>query len=551
MPKKIRQWLDSRRVITALGRPVRPGDILILVRRRDQFFDAMIRALRQLNVPVAGADRIILNTHLAVQDLLALGQFLILPEDDLALACVLKSPLVSHPDGGPFDDEHLFKLAHDRGKATLWERLAAAGDLSPIYRQLTQWMELARTLSPFDFFSAVLTSGSPNIRQRMLSRLGREAHDLIDAFLNLALDFERQETPSLPGFLTWFTSAETEIKRDMEQDGGEVRIMTVHGAKGLEASIVFLPDTCALPHTGDDLTFFVFDDGCGRKLPLWRLSNGIRSARLEALQDKVKDRLSEEYRRQLYVAMTRAADELYICGHTSNSAPAGESWYAMVRRALGDAGIDTDIIQRVGEQTADPFDRRRREEDEVSPSEPPVWFRQPVAAAAPLPPGRPSARDVRSDAAASRGVAIHKLFQILPDIEPHRRAASARRLLARRGFAPAEADEILNAVIALLEHPQIAPYFVPSGLPEAAIATQQMLGRIDRIVLDGDRILILDYKTDREPPATADQVSPIYIKQLQAYRDVLQILLPNRPVSAAILWTPDPPLHADHAALTL
>ncbi|CAN5562514.1 double-strand break repair helicase AddA [soil metagenome] len=538
----IRDWLDKRRFITALGRPVRPSDILILVRRRDQFFDAMIRALRQKNVPVAGADRIILNAHLAVQDLLALGQFVTLPEDDLSLASVLKSPLVSHPEGRPFNDGDLFHLAHDRGRASLWDRLAAADTLSAIHRQLVQWMDFARSLSPFDFFSAVLTSGSPNIRQRMLSRLGSEAGDLIDAFLNLALDFERQETPSLSGFLTWFTAAETEIKRDMEQDGGEVRIMTVHGAKGLEASVVFLPDTCALPHVTDDLMFFVFEDAQGRKLPLWRLSNGIRSPQLVSLQNEVKRRHNEEYRRQLYVAMTRAADELYICGHTSDKKPSEESWYAMMQRSVTAAPDGDGIIRLRGTQSETPFDRRQQDADAAEAPALPPWAGEAAASTRPPPPWRPSARDVRSDAAAARGTAIHKLFQILPELAPGRRLASARRLLARRGFSEPEIKEITGSILAIIEHPDFAPFFVPCSLGEAGIAARQMSGRVDRIVLETGRVLILDYKTDRDPPATPAEVSPAYIKQLAAYRSTLQTVFPGLQVAAALLWTEIPRL---------
>src|SRR5690606_14520776 len=251
--RRIDGWLRHGEVLEARGRPVRPGDILILVRRRDAFSDAMVRALKRHDIPVAGADRMVLTAHIAVLDLLALARFVLLADDDLTLAEVLKSPLVARDDGGWIDDDDLFALAWQR-PASLWQALGAAAragaGLRRAHGQLAAWRDLGARASPYEFFSAVL--GADGGRRRFLARLGAEAADPLDEFLALALAHEHQYTPSLEGFLHWIGEAETEIKRDMEHGRDEVRIMTVHGAKGLEANIVILPDTCAAPTARHD-----------------------------------------------------------------------------------------------------------------------------------------------------------------------------------------------------------------------------------------------------------------------------------------------------------
>jgi ATP-dependent helicase/nuclease subunit A len=295
----IAAWLTEGRRITALGRPVRPGDILILVRSRNDFFTSMLRELNRLRVPVAGADRVTLNEHIAIQDLLALGQFIVLPEDDHALACLLKSPLIRHPDGRAFNDDDLFALANGRGRQSLWRRLLDAQELQPVCARLRQWMAISAGESPFGFYARLLGEDMPSVRQNILARLGPEAVDLIDAFLNLALDYEQRETPSLQGFLHWFTSADTEIRRDMDQASDVVRIMTVHGAKGLEAPIVFLPDTCSLPDDRNEVQPLMIPAPEGKLIPFWRFGGGVEAPGVTALRNLLRDQRMDEYRRQL------------------------------------------------------------------------------------------------------------------------------------------------------------------------------------------------------------------------------------------------------------
>ncbi len=547
----IAQWLKEKRWIESLGRPVKPGDILILVRSRSDFFSSMLRELNRCRVPVAGADRVTLNDHIAIQDLLVLGQFTVLPEDDHALACLLKSPLVSHPAGRAFSDDDLFDLAQGRGRQSLWQRLQGNDVLAPVAARLRNWMAVAARESPFGFYSRVLGEDMPSLRQNILSRLGPEALDLIDAFLNRALDYEQRETPSLQGFLHWFTSADTEIRRDMDQSGDVVRIMTVHGAKGLEANIVFLPDTCQPPDDRNEVQPLLLPAPEGKLVPFWRFGGGVEAPEVAAKRDLLRDQRLDEYRRQLYVALTRARDELYICGYTSDEAPKASSWYSLIETSLEDYRKDDGLIRNKGVQTAPPpAARMDGEPDALVPA--PAWMRQ-------KPPREWAGRDwinpsrlVRKGpqapaAAMEQGRALHRLFQLLPDMPAPERAEAAQRLLARRGIAGAKARTLGERVIAIIEHPDYAAWFEGGGLAEiplmAELGTEGLLaGQVDRVVVRADEVLILDYKSDRAPPRDVAAIPPAYVAQLAAYRAALARMFPQKAVTAALLWTETPQL---------
>ncbi|MBM3522565.1 MAG: double-strand break repair helicase AddA, partial [Alphaproteobacteria bacterium] len=321
-------WLASGEPIGEEGRPIRAGDVMILVRRRNAFFVEMVRALKAKDIAVAGADRLILAEHIAILDLIAVGRFVLLPEDDYALACALKSPLFG------FDDDDLFALCHGRDGA-LWPMLRARADERPRWRaavdRLGELLGRADRMPPFEFYARLL--GADGARAKFLARLGPEAADPLDEFLSLALATERDHVPSLEGFLQRLERGGAEIKRDMEQARDEVRVMTVHAAKGLEAPIVFLPDTASAPDHRQDPTLF-WPEPDGKALLLWpaRRDNDAGLSR-EARAANAQSRL-EEYRRLLYVATTRARDRLYVCGWRGQREAPAHCWHALVERAL-------------------------------------------------------------------------------------------------------------------------------------------------------------------------------------------------------------------------
>ena len=328
----IKGWLERGEMLPSENRRIRPGDILILVRKRAPFAPQMVSALKARRIPVAGADRLPLTSQIAVMDLMALGQVMVLPEDDLALAALLKSPLIG------LDDDDLIALAPDR-EGSLWRALQEARD--PRHRAavetLQRWQALSLRLAPYEFFAALLDGEGQ--RGRMLARLGPDAADPIDEFLNLALGFGEHSPPTLQGFLAALRGSAHEIKRDMEQGRDEVRVMTVHGSKGLEAPIVFLPDTCQaaagkspgalVAHVGEEME----DDG--PRPFLWPVKDTSKVPAVQAGRQARERAEREERHRLLYVALTRPRDRLYIAGFKQSTAKLAEDcWYALASDAL-------------------------------------------------------------------------------------------------------------------------------------------------------------------------------------------------------------------------
>ncbi len=345
---RIDGWLKAGEMLASEGRPIRPGDVMILVRRRERFAEAMIRCLKERGIPVAGSDRMVLTEQLAVMDLMALGRFLLLPEDDLTLAEVLKGPLFG------LDDDDLFALAWRRD-GTLWEALRRRAGERPVWQAakdgLGRLLDRADFVPPFEFFSDVLGPGGG--RRKILGRLGVDAGDPLDEFLALAQMYERDHVPSLQGFLHWLEAGRTEIKRDLEHGRGEVRVMTVHGAKGLQANVVFLPDTCTVPDPRLDARV-LWHEG-PPPAALWPAFRANEEATCRALREAARQRQAQEYRRLFYVAMTRARDRLYVCGWETARGRGEDCWYDRIVTALKDRAEAVDVgFEGPGWRVSDP-----------------------------------------------------------------------------------------------------------------------------------------------------------------------------------------------------
>lgn len=585
---QIKAWLDKAEVLEARGRPIRPGDIMVLVRRRNAFVQHLVRALKDRDVPVAGVDRMVLAEQLAVMDLLALARFLLLPEDDLTLATVLKSPLVG------LSEEQLFQAAYDR-PGHLWPALiarASAADADPALRRARDWLEelLARTdfRAPFELFAGVLTRPCPadpdaatggSGRRAMLARLGAEAVDPLDEFMSAALSFERENVPSLQGFLHWLETGRTEVKRELDTGkgpaGGRVRIMTVHGSKGLQAPVVILPDTLSVP---DRSPRILWPDGSdSRDVPLYAPRAAMETVSCKAAKAEANRRRDQEYRRLLYVALTRAEDRLVVCGFETAKAAPDHAWYHLARRALSEVAAERDfdfreVSPRDGwsgpglviqdRQVSPP--RRDPEDAEATLPVPaiPAWARGPAppepSPTRPLTPSRPEGAEpaARSPLGPDdghrfkRGGLIHKLLQVLPDLPEDRRPDAALAWLARPGHALTEEQqgEIAAETLRILMDPRFAPLFGPGSRAEVPVvgligpegAKKALSGQIDRLLVTDDTVWIIDYKTNRPPPTREEDVSPVYVAQMAAYRAVLRLIYPGRTVRCLLLWTDGP-----------
>jgi ATP-dependent helicase/nuclease subunit A len=564
---KIRYWIENKEVLASKNRPLRAGDIMILVRRRGTFVEKLVRALKRNNIPVAGVDRMVLSEQLAVRDLIALGEFLLLPEDELTLATVLKGPLIG------FSEDDLFDLTYDRGEENLWSVLRRRRAENPIYdlaaEELTGLLARVDFTPPFELFAEIL--GSRGGRKKILSRLGSDSNDPIDEFLTLAFDYERSQVPSLQGFLRWLDTNEIEVKRDLEQSTrDEVRVMTVHGSKGLEAPVVFLPDSLQVP--GQVPRILWNKEG----LFLWPPRRRYAETQCEealAAAAKTRDR---EYRRLLYVAMTRAEDRLYVCGwHTRRRASKG-NWYELVESAMADVSDPfefdcTDIAVHGWKGTGWRLSNPQQQASEFSREDVrraiasntlPGWVKRLPPAERipprPLAPSRPddfepaTSSPVGSDTAVSfrRGLIIHRLLQLLPLISEPKRAKAAARFLARPVHNLSEKDQetYTSEILAVLAHPDFAELFGPNSRSEVPVTgrlgSHVVAGQVDRLVVQHDRVIIVDYKSNRPPPADIRDVPRIYMRQMAAYRTVLRPVFPERPIDCALLWTDVPYLMA-------
>ena len=556
----------ARTVKAWTTRGTRPRDVLILVRQRGPAFEAVIRALKRENIAVAGADRLILTEHIAIMDLLVLGDALLLPDDDLALATALKSPLFG------LNDEQLYALAYGR-KGPLRNVLRAKANNDPLFaaasKALDQLADKARALTPFAFYAHVL--GARQGRAKILARLGLEASDPLDEFLNLALAYEQRETPSLQGFLNWIRAAQSEVKRDMELARDEVRVMTVHGAKGLEAKNVILIDaTTTRPegaHPPRLLTAPITAAPPDATALIWAVAKDKDAGPMVGARDAARGAARDEYRRLLYVGMTRAAERLIVCGTKGvNKSPEG-CWHQLVLDALKPESVeseDADVgtIWRFSKNTGAPA------QEIAEASEPkvvvPDWLRTPVK------PARPAVRVLTpSDAggddaphkfatgvdrtlALLRGSLTHRLLQSLPDIPQANRSKALQKYLARAGgkLPAADREQLAGQVLRLLEDSRFHALYAPGSRAEVPIVgrikirgeTAHVAGQVDRLAVTPDSVLIGDFKTNRPAPRRIADVPPTYVRQLALYRAVLEKLYPDRSVRAALIWTEVPDL---------
>lgn len=564
------------------ARRIEPGDILVLVRKRDAFVNALTRALKNLdNIPVAGADRLTLTSHIAVQDLMALGRFLLCPGDDLSLAAILKSPLFN------LDEDALLALAAGRGdRQSLWSRLkdrakADDGAFPSIVARLKQLSGLAHRLSPHDFYARLL--GADGGRRKFLARLGSEVSDILDEFLTFTLTHETSGLPGLQAFLATLETEAPEVKREQDKGRNEVRIMTVHASKGLEAPVVFLVDggSKAFSHSHlPQLRMIAQEDGLP-PLPAWTAGGQTANPLVKADTERSKTQTEEEYRRLLYVAMTRAADRLIICGYRG-ALENEDIWHPMIRSALSQHeghcrantftlrdGTSWDgLVWRSSPTRAVEAGETVRAAEDKSVTLPAELFKPlppQVALPRPLSPSGAGAmiddeleetlvasplfgtKRAENSHVLERGRLIHRMLQILPRFSPQEREMAARRYVERSAGAwpEKEREGLVASVLSVLDHEGLTGLFSAQAQAETTIMGTISLngrqhavsGRIDRIHDDGACVTIADFKTNLAPPAAAADVPYAHRAQLAIYREVLKPLYPDRRFECLLVYT--------------
>jgi len=552
---RIKRMVDDKEILESQNRPIRPGDIMVLVRRRTGFVEDLVRQLKKMSIAVAGVDRMVLKEQMAIMDLAALGQFLLLPEDDLTLATVLKGPLIG------LTEEQLFILAYNRGEKRLWDVLSAhAGTTSPFgaaYQELAALLGKTDVLTPAELYGHILVARGG--RRKLLARLGMDADDPIDEFMNLALAYQRSHPPTLQGFLQWLDAGDIEIKRDLEQSGSDaVRVITVHGAKGLQAPIVFMPDTAQKPVMRGSLLWT--DDET--PLMLWAAKADELDPVTTQVRETAKAAQDHEYHRLMYVAMTRAEDRLYVCGWANKrSGNLDDTWYGLIKTGLASVPHETDgdILRLTRPQKGPAKTKKSSELVLAAPPAPPWTQTAPPPEGTPAKPLAPSKAALAEPAALSplkddgkhryqRGIIIHRLLQSLPELPPGRRRAAAEAFVKRPawGLAPDAGAAIVNETLAVLDEPAFAPLFASGSRAEVSVTglvgKHAISGQVDRLAVTETEVWIIDYKTNRPPPRDPANVDPAYVFQMATYRAALGAIYPRHNVRCVLLWT-----HADDA----
>ena len=541
---KIKEMVKGGERLVSQNRKLHYKDFMILVQRRNSFVEELVRACKNVGVSVAGVDKIQLLEQIAVQDLVSLGKFLLLPSDDLSLAEVLKSPLFG------LTDDDLFKLCYLRGKAPLWSKLGDFEAYAEVYKQLQDLLNRADFVRPFELYSYLLNKLGG--RKKFVARIGYEAEDGLDEFLNLCLDFEREHLPSLQLFIDWIGKDEVEIKRELEQsDADAVRIMTVHGSKGLQAPIVILPDMVRVKNIRNEAGLLLDD------LMYYPLSSSDYDENCKKIKQREKELSLEEYRRLLYVALTRAEERLCLCGYMQKNKPSDESWYMLCRNNLekiaskqDDGTLVYEVKQQVKPQEQKSSEPQKAESfsfdwvEKNAPEEGPL--------ARPLAPSKldeeedvplMSPIDGKGQGHYRRGQLIHKLLQFLPSAEGKQEEATLRTFLHKNApdLADYEENRITKEVLSLLKQENFQAIFSHNSRAEVPLMGMVngriISGQIDRLIVEKERVMIVDFKTNRPAAKHLAEVPKAYLKQLNAYKELVQKIYPDKKIETYILWT--------------
>ena len=571
--EQVAAWLNPKGpgfpLMKGGSRRARAGDFMILVRKRAELAGLIVARLYAHGVSVAGVDRLRLGAPLAVKDLVAALRFAVQPFDNLNLAALLVSPLIGWSQEALLEHGH---RGHRNNPASLWEHLRGSREPA-VVAAVSQLLELLKK-ADYDPPQATLhwlLVGPWDGRRRLVARLGVEANDPIEELLNSAHTYAMSDTPSLIGFLHWFDAGDGELKREAESGGDMVRVMTVHGSKGLQSPIVILADATSDPTKNrptplsleDPRSKLLGDAARAYKLPLPGVPKDEQAGRLRLVAEQEKTAELEEHWRLLYVAMTRAEEALFIGGALKPRQAVPEiSWYAKLEQVIGEDKIADHLWGHRREYGSLP-EWPVGSGDVATPTTPadlPPWALTPLPAeprpARPLAPsslGEDDAPDPpyppgQGGDAARRGTLIHRLLERLPEVAAPDREAAAMRWLARAASDLPEAvqAEMAASAVRVLGQSEWAELFSAQALAEVPIAAlvgeRVVAGTIDRLLVTPDAIHLVDFKTARRPPTALSEVPAGILRQMAAYVSALEVTYPGRTVRAALLYTQTPSL---------
>ncbi len=542
--KKIEQMMaESKNSIY----PLRYKDFMVLVRHRNAFMEEFIRVCKQKGINIAGADKMVLAEQIAVQDLISLGKFLLLPDDDLSLAEVLKSPLFN------LTDDDLEILCCERNGATLWKSLSKNEKYAQVCIDLYELQRKLDFIRPYELFNYVLVNMEG--RRKFMQRMGIEAEDAIDEFMNITLEYEQTQTPDLQGFISWFENDETAIKREGDEAQNDaVRLMTVHHSKGLQARVVFLPDSVQLPKNSCEQKLQFDDAG----LPYYPLCKNDYDRRLVEINKTSGIVNLEEYRRLLYVALTRAEEQLIVCGYANSDKIKDDSWLKICERTIGEIiGKDAEgklvlespalkVVKPKTKYFITPLDKK-----------PEKWLETDAKVESPMakpytPSKLKSEKDEEEPDSVSplkegtdyyrRGTLIHKIIQFLPPQSENKEQIIDDYLNKNvTDFSSEQKQKIKSEILELLKKEEYSEFFGPDSRAEVPVfgkvGEQIISGQIDRLIVQDDKVTIIDFKTNKKVAKSADKIPPMYKDQLKAYEELMHEIYPRRKIESYILWT--------------
>ena len=558
--KTIKKYLLEARPLISKKRPVEPQDIMILLRRRNHFFHEIVTALKQETVPVTGVDRMVLKNQLCIEDLIAFGKWLLFPDDDLNLACLLKSPLIG------LNDDDLFTLAYGREK-TLWVALKTNIAYQSYFDYLNSFLKQIDLLAPSALFHQILNHPCPahthSGYKAFLSRLGYESEDPIDEFLALLHFYEKRHSRSLELFISWFEKDNTQIKRDVNHTNHAVQIMTVHGSKGLQAPIVILPDTVSVPRMSNKI-FWQKIESCF--LPIYTPFVADSAASLDRIKALEKASQLSEYYRLLYVALTRAEDELLVTGHVGKTDPSEFSWYAILSQSLEKIGeikaydthLEPGYVYEKGATEGIEKSYKTTLSDSKTHINYPDWLtnnaeKENVTQALIRPSQEISSSEakkldrMRFDESKKldrirfeRGNFIHKLLETLPSLNQAMWPKFIPVIVDEFDTDSFEIDEIVQKIKRLIEHPDYQQLFSDRAIAEMLLIGEidgvKISAQLDRVLITEKEILFIDYKTNRQVPIDTTQIPEAYQKQMSYYDQLLSKKYPDHEIKGGILW---------------
>jgi ATP-dependent helicase/nuclease subunit A len=523
----IKHKLGSGQILAATNKAIAPNDFMILFRKRDEFTKEVISALQNDGVPVAGLDRITLRENLAVQDLLSIGKFVLNCQDNLNLATLLKSPTIG------INEAFLYDISIKRGKHSIWDYINLTQHSSEkhriLFEQLSIFLEIYQKTNVKTFFQYIVDI--LGFRETLNIFCGPDSNDAIDELLYACQDYASENNNSLQSFIFWIQSSNSSIKRD-SSSSDKVKIMTLHGSKGLQSPIVLLCDTTSLP-TNNNHFIWDKDGNCLSARSATDAPDYYRD-----LYQLEQEKIYSEYLRLLYVGMTRAEDHLVVCGYTGNKSIAENCWFELVNKAMKEIAVEVEDGRLIYGTNSDHFNSIIDKSPEIQRIE---YFYPKNQILKKHVTKEPHVQYIPTSlwqiTPAQYGVIFHKILEDsvaakeISSMHTHPLIGTLDKKSQKR---IKKSIKLIAANIEfnrLIEHPT---------LTELSIGTlhneKVKLGRIDLMIHLNKEIIIIDYKSDLNHAINLDTIPKNYINQLLSYKEIVEKIYPDHKIYTKILW---------------